>query len=70
MTVTPSGDREVDYTGTRTHFKPDPEIFEETEFDFKAMITRYREMAFLNKGIPHHTGRQQGRRAGKKGIPL
>jgi len=42
---------EVDYTGTRTHFKPDPEIFEETEFDFEAMITRYREMAFLNKGI-------------------
>lgn len=42
---------EVDYTGTRTHFKPDPEIFEETVFDFEAMIARYREMAFLNKGI-------------------
>jgi len=42
---------EADHTGTRTHFKPDPEIFEETEFDFEAMIARYREMAFLNKGI-------------------
>jgi len=42
---------EADHTGTRTHFKPDPEIFEETESDFEAMIARYREMAFLNKGI-------------------
>jgi len=42
---------EADYTGTKTHFKPDPEIFEETVFDFDQMVTRYREMAFLNKGI-------------------
>ena len=42
---------EVDYTGTTTHFKPDPEIFEELEFDFDLMVTKYREMAFLNKGI-------------------
>lgn len=42
---------ESDSTGTRTVFKPDPEIFEETVFDFDAMIVRYREMAFLNKGI-------------------
>ena len=42
---------ETDKTGTRTTFKPDPEIFEDTVFDFDSMITRYREMAFLNKGI-------------------
>ena len=42
---------ETDKTGTRTIFKPDPEIFEDTVFDFDAMISRYREMAFLNKGI-------------------
>jgi DNA gyrase subunit B len=42
---------EADYTGTKTHFKPDPEIFEETEFEFDALLARYREMAFLNKGI-------------------
>ncbi|NLK87819.1 MAG: DNA topoisomerase (ATP-hydrolyzing) subunit B [Clostridiaceae bacterium] len=42
---------EADYTGTKTHFKPDPEIFEEIEFDFDALLVRYREMAFLNKGI-------------------
>jgi len=38
-------------TGTTTIFKPDPEIFEDAEFDFDYMITRYREMAFLNGGI-------------------
>jgi DNA gyrase subunit B len=42
---------ESDSTGTKTVFKPDPEIFEETVFDFDAMKVRYREMAFLNKGI-------------------
>jgi DNA gyrase subunit B len=41
----------TDKKGTKTTFKPDPEIFEELDFDFDLMITRYREMAFLNKGI-------------------
>jgi len=40
-----------DTTGTKTTFKPDPEIFEELEFDFETMLSRYREMAFLNRGI-------------------
>lgn len=51
-TVTPLeivGDTER--TGTRTIFKPDPEIFDEVEFDFDFMLTRYREMAFLNGGV-------------------
>jgi DNA gyrase subunit B len=38
-------------TGTKTIFKPDPEIFEDVVFDFEGMMSRYREMAFLNKGI-------------------
>jgi DNA gyrase subunit B len=42
---------DTDKTGTKTTFKPDPEIFEDVVFDFDVMITRYREMAFLNKGI-------------------
>ena len=42
---------EADYTGTKTHFKPDPEIFDEIVFEFDSLVTRYREMAFLNKGI-------------------
>lgn len=42
---------EAEHTGTTTHFKPDPLIFEDLVFDFDAMKSRYREMAFLNKGI-------------------
>lgn len=38
-------------TGTTTIFKPDSEIFEDTTFDFDSMISRYREMAFLNKEV-------------------
>ena len=41
----------TDRTGTKTTFKPDKEIFEELEFDYDLLVTRYREMAFLNKGI-------------------
>jgi len=42
---------ETDKTGTKTTFKPDPEIFDVVDFDFDLMLNRYREMAFLNKGI-------------------
>ncbi len=42
---------ETDEHGTTTTFKPDSEIFEVIEFDFDTMITRYREMAFLNGGV-------------------
>jgi len=42
---------DTDEHGTTTNFKPDPQIFEEIEFDFDSMITRYREMAFLNGGV-------------------
>lgn len=38
-------------TGTRTTFTPDAQIFPDRTFDFSTMITRYREMAFLNKEI-------------------
>ena len=38
-------------TGSRTIFWPDPDIFEETVFDFSTLEHRLREMAFLNKGI-------------------
>jgi DNA gyrase subunit B len=38
-------------TGTKTTFKPDAEIFEELEFDFNVLLARFREMAFLNKGV-------------------
>ncbi len=37
--------------GTRIHFKPDPEIFESTHFDFDTLARRMRELAFLTKGV-------------------
>ncbi len=37
--------------GTTSTFRPDIGIFEDVVFDFDVMITRYREMAFLNRGI-------------------
>jgi len=42
---------ETDRTGTKTTFKPDPEIFEETKFEFDILLKRFRELAFLNKNI-------------------
>jgi DNA gyrase subunit B len=38
-------------TGTYTRFKPDPSIFPSTEFSFEILQKRFRELAFLNKGI-------------------
>jgi DNA gyrase subunit B len=37
--------------GTKIYFKPDPEIFEEIEYDYDTLAQRLRELAFLNKGI-------------------
>jgi DNA gyrase subunit B len=38
-------------TGTRVTFMPDPEIFEERNFNAELLLNRLRELAFLNKGI-------------------
>jgi DNA gyrase subunit B len=38
-------------TGTRITFKPDPEIFTETEFSFDVLSQRLRELSFLNAGL-------------------
>ena len=38
-------------TGTATCFTPDPAIFADTTFDFDTLAERFREMAFLTKGI-------------------
>ena len=41
-----------DKSGTVVTFWPDPQIFTETtEYDYDTLATRFREMAFLNKGL-------------------
>jgi len=40
-----------DQTGTKIVFKPDPTIFETTDFSFSTLAHRLRELAFLNKGL-------------------
>lgn len=38
-------------SGSKTTFWPDPEIFDETVYDYDILQNRMREMAFLNKGL-------------------
>ena len=38
-------------TGSKSTFWPDPDIFDDTEYDYETLERRLREMAFLNKGI-------------------
>ena len=38
-------------TGTTITFLPDKEIFYEYEYDFNTLIQRFKEMAYLNKGL-------------------
>ncbi len=45
------GDCEPDRHGTMVTFYPDGEIFEDLNFDFDTLKTRFREMAFLTKGL-------------------
>lgn len=45
------GECEPEKTGTTVSFHPDPEIFEETVFDFSTLKHRFREIAFLTKGL-------------------
>lgn len=49
--VTVVGECDNNISGTKTTFKPDPEIFEETVYDFEILLKRFREMAFLNRTI-------------------
>ncbi|HTL12754.1 MAG TPA: DNA topoisomerase (ATP-hydrolyzing) subunit B [Bdellovibrionota bacterium] len=41
----------TDGRGTKTTFKPDPEIFEVVEFSIDTLASRLRELAFLNSGL-------------------
>ena len=45
------GDCEPNRTGTTVAFKPDPEIFDTTIYDYETLKVRIRELAFLNRGL-------------------
>ena len=45
------GDCEPDRTRTKVTFYPDAEIFDDTIFDYDTLKQRFREMAFLTKGL-------------------
>ncbi len=53
---------ETDRTGTVVRFHPDPEMFDETVYDYDTLHTRMREQAFLNAGLRISTeDRREGR---------
>ncbi|HSV32051.1 MAG TPA: DNA topoisomerase (ATP-hydrolyzing) subunit B, partial [Atribacteraceae bacterium] len=41
----------TEQTGTTIRFKPDPEVFTDTEFHFEIVSKRVKELAFLNEGL-------------------
>ncbi len=41
----------TDHTGTEVTFKPDPDMFEDTVYDYETLHKRMREQAFLNAGV-------------------
>ncbi len=42
---------DTDRSGTTVRFKPDPEMFDTTVYDYDTLHTRMREQAFLNGGL-------------------
>ncbi|MAT71926.1 MAG: DNA gyrase subunit B [Planctomycetaceae bacterium] len=40
-----------DRRGTKTTFKPDPQIFQTTKFNYSTLVKRLQELAFLNRGV-------------------
>ena len=56
---------QTDKTGTSVRFKPDPEMFDDTVYDYEILHTRMREQAFLNAGLrisiqDKRPGKEQG----------
>ena len=42
---------DTDHTGTTVTFKPDPEMFDTTVYNYETIHTRMRQQAFLNAGV-------------------
>ena len=57
-------------TGTEVTFWPSEEIFETTDFSFEILSTRFREMAFLNKGLTLTLRDERPGHVNEKGEPL
>ena len=49
--LTVVGDCDLEKSGTKVTFLPDDTIFEDTIFDYDILKQRFREMAFLTKGL-------------------
>ena len=49
--LTVIGECDINRTGTTVTFKPDPNIFDTTIYDYETLMIRTRELAFLNKGL-------------------
>ncbi|MCK9486626.1 MAG: DNA topoisomerase (ATP-hydrolyzing) subunit B [Dehalococcoidia bacterium] len=46
-----SGKVAKDDTGTIIHWAPDPTVFETLDYDFDMLVQRFREMAYLTRGL-------------------
>ena len=50
----------TDHTGTTVRFHPDPEMFDETVYNYTTLHTRMQEQAFLNAGLHITTVDERG----------
>jgi DNA gyrase subunit B len=57
-------------TGTTVTFWPSADIFETVDFSFETLSTRFREMAFLNKGLILTLKDERAGHVDEKGEPL
>ncbi|MFM8205934.1 MAG: ATP-binding protein, partial [Actinomycetales bacterium] len=60
----------TDQTGTEITFWPSADIFETTVFSFEILSTRFREMAFLNKGLKITLRDERDSHVDEKGNPI
>ena len=58
---------DTDHTGTTVTFKPDPEMFEDTVYDYETLHTRMREQAFLNAGLHISIADERGAARNRRG---
>ena len=64
----PRAKRDALPPGTTIRFLPDPDVFETLDYEFAALAARFREMAYLTKGVWIHFTDERG--GGEHGWPL